>query len=461
MGLEKKTDKPVTDISSDASRNLDDTDNKQLSSEELMALQNRLDVAESRLRASDEMNIALKNEINILKQSQKYASEGNNKKNIDEAAELKQKLRELAANCRCAEREIHLEQLRQRLDILQKQTDNCNCAQKDEKIKELTQRICEVNSKLLDVTLSQYDNMTGIDDGEVGESEENPIDYEGRFVSVENTVKRLEEKFAKKIQDMQVGIDNLKNNKGLQNNRERVTSRRDYMPSGNDAFINNQKTAVYEGKVSPRILLLGDSHFRNMRSVAVDVFGSSCAVQSIFKPNARFGGVVSNISDLVKTYSKSDFVFVCAGANDILRGLTVKRREILNVIRSTSNTNLIFLSVPYSRDNIPYNRLAYAFNCELYDVVSAMESSESVQCIDVNQLVVESDMARDGLHLRSSGKFSIMKYMFKVITDTKYVDFFWEVPSVEPRHVCFDNLIAIETSDSKFFQVLPMTVSRG
>ncbi|KAK9729240.1 hypothetical protein QE152_g16019 [Popillia japonica] len=46
---------------------------------------------------------------------------------------------------------------------------------------------------------------------------------------------------------------------------------------------------------TPRILLLGDSQFRGMARIAMNIFGTAYSVQSLFKPNALFENVLEDI----------------------------------------------------------------------------------------------------------------------------------------------------------------------
>ncbi|KAK9688347.1 Reverse transcriptase (RNA-dependent DNA polymerase) [Popillia japonica] len=158
------------------------------------------------------------------------------------------------------------------------------------------------------------------------------------------------------------------------------------LTSGTDVFhgpspvIDSCRTK----RVSPRILFLGDSQFRGIAGIADSIFGPSYSIESIFKPNALFEHVIEDVAALTQSFTNSDYVFVCAGTNNVLHGASVNNAKLNNVFSSLTRTNVVFLSVPYWSDKIEYNKLAYQFNCKINDIVCEFDD---FMYIDINPLV--------------------------------------------------------------------------
>lgn len=70
----------------------------------------------------------------------------------------------------------------------------------------------------------------------------------------------------------------------------------------------------------PKILILSDSHGRDLSVTLNNLLNSRFSVQSFFKPNASFEQVTTNINELAKDFNKSDFVVVLAGVNNAIKG---------------------------------------------------------------------------------------------------------------------------------------------
>lgn len=192
----------------------------------------------------------------------------------------------------------------------------------------------------------------------------------------------------------------------------------------------------------PRILLLGDSHFRDMATIAMNIFGAGYTIQSIFKPNGRLQDVVCDLPSLTASYSSSDFVLLCAGCNDILRGLSIKEQYLHDIFRTLSKTNLILLTVPYWSDKAIYNNYVYEYNSKLCSLVESVALLQSIAVVDVNRLIAGGDMTRHGLHMRKLAKYKVMDHMFTTIQDLS-CSYAVEVSNTIP-YVNFSNLVRVD-----------------
>ena len=84
----------------------------------------------------------------------------------------------------------------------------------------------------------------------------------------------------------------------------------EFMSESTNVFIN------CDG--APRILLLADSHGKNMANKLVMSFGCDYDVQTIFKPDADMFNVVKDARELTTSFSMRDYLVILAGVNNVV-----------------------------------------------------------------------------------------------------------------------------------------------
>ncbi|KAJ8927490.1 hypothetical protein NQ314_020039, partial [Rhamnusium bicolor] len=95
-------------------------------------------------------------------------------------------------------------------------------------------------------------------------------------------------------------------------------------PAGSNNSIQQEKPQIYLSTKSKlqntrknKILVLSDQYGRNLnRCISKQATLNKFQVESFLKPGANYENVLNDVVQLVKSYTKSDFVIVIAGAND-------------------------------------------------------------------------------------------------------------------------------------------------
>lgn len=152
-----------------------------------------------------------------------------------------------------------------------------------------------------------------------------------------------------------------------------------------------------------RILILGDSHARDISRRVNNLSKSHIVAQGICKPHAKLSGVVECLAGLSENLSERDLVVILGGTNDINGvdpyGLSINRAllKIKEVADKTSCKLLI--------GNIPYR---YDQPCLNNDVWCANEILRS-GCTGSKVTFMETVFKREqhsnhGLHLNGKGK---------------------------------------------------------
>lgn len=206
--------------------------------------------------------------------------------------------------------------------------------------------------------------------------------------------------------------------------------------------VGQQKTESRVGPQGPRLLFLGDSQGRSMGSILRDILGKLYLVESIFKPNALFEDVVRDITNLTMGFTKTDYVVVQAGTNNVLRKRMISDEVLKNLVRSLTHTNLILVSVPYWRKDsrLIHNHLVYTSNLRMYNTV--LSTGQSIYYIDIDSLIAEYDMFFRGLHIKDGTKANIAGYISHLINGLNNMSF--SDTNIERGPVNLSNLIVIK-----------------
>ncbi len=69
-----------------------------------------------------------------------------------------------------------------------------------------------------------------------------------------------------------------------------------------------------------KILILADSHGRNLSSIVREKLPSKFSVTGIFKPSATMAHVIENLHTHTRSFTQQDTVIIMGGQNDINSG---------------------------------------------------------------------------------------------------------------------------------------------
>lgn len=219
-------------------------------------------------------------------------------------------------------------------------------------------------------------------------------------------------------------------------------------------------------KSVPRLLLLADSHGRQCADILYSKMNSKFETLSVFKPNALLEDVVSDIHKLTTNFSKSDFVFIIAGTNDVLKGKTLNKNALSKCFKLSQKTNVIFVSVPYVKNRNILNKLIYDYNCSIKQEIK--NSVLKMYFLNINNYIRSDHYTDQGIHLNKRGKFimcsvikKFLEFLISIKQSKQLSDF-----EADARYVIHENLININTdyqnhsvnkNCDKLYPVLPAT----
>ncbi|KAF5308678.1 hypothetical protein FQR65_LT18016 [Abscondita terminalis] len=159
-------------------------------------------------------------------------------------------------------------------------------------------------------------------------------------------------------------------------------------------------------KAKIRILILADSHGRNLVSKFRDRLSPKYSVQCIFKPNATFEQITCDLSGLTLDFNKDDQVIIITGTNNALNKNYISDHHIEKAVAALSHTNCLFAAVPYAYHyNYNYfNNLAYKTNYQFQFIVNRY--CGFAKFLDVNRILNSSHKTLNGLHLNDKVRFN-------------------------------------------------------
>lgn len=172
-----------------------------------------------------------------------------------------------------------------------------------------------------------------------------------------------------------------------------------------------------DGKNHHQVLILADSHGRNLYSQLAGKVANTARVTSIFKPNAQLGDVVRDIKGLTSNLTKEDAVIVIGGANNRLSNnedvILSKFKEILEV---TSHTNVILSALPIRHiQPWTYQSVDY-INSELQYIVRRKGHATFLPIDHLPRHMY----TRHGLHYNKRGKARIAEMLGNILNQIFY-----------------------------------------
>ena len=181
-------------------------------------------------------------------------------------------------------------------------------------------------------------------------------------------------------------------------------------------YKDNEQLHITTQSYNSKILLLGDSHMRSLASLLSSKVDENVSVMGIFKPNATFNSVISDVHDLAKDFTKNDSIYIMAGTNDISQYYYSNKLNFnLNSLADlNSKTNLNFILIPYRFDHLSFlNESVYLANMSLWNFARV----NNINVIDTSRFE-RNLFTNHGLHLSRLGKEQLAKHIYD---DVKYV----------------------------------------
>ena len=97
-----------------------------------------------------------------------------------------------------------------------------------------------------------------------------------------------------------------------------------------------------------KVLILADSHRRQISSLLSGKLPSNFSITSLFKPNCRFADVTSELDTHTKTLTKRNTVIIIGRQNNIILGDHFPPEQHVDKLqRAAQNTNIVILNLPF------------------------------------------------------------------------------------------------------------------
>lgn len=158
--------------------------------------------------------------------------------------------------------------------------------------------------------------------------------------------------------------------------------------------------AVTPTQTPQQVLLLADSHGRDMAHLLSGKLPSKYTVSGFFKPSGRLVDVISDLDSHTRTFTKRDTVIIIGGQNDInLGGKFQLEQHLPKLQKAAQKTNILFTSLPSWHNNAPLNNEIKHANMHLKQQLR----STTINLFDLHFLPA-SHFTRHGLHLNVTGK---------------------------------------------------------
>lgn len=184
--------------------------------------------------------------------------------------------------------------------------------------------------------------------------------------------------------------------------------------SEKSSLTNFVNTSTSHTSHKSKILLLSDSQGRYCAPILKKMFDEDFYNPlAIFKPNADFDNIVSDVETLTKDFDKNDYVIILGGSNNALNGTSVSNNFVERLKNTSKKTNLIIYLTPFWQTNITFNKAILENNFQL---ISALRNE--VKIINSETHLTRQNFTRHGLHLNYTGKIKLLteakNYIIKV-----------------------------------------------
>lgn len=169
-----------------------------------------------------------------------------------------------------------------------------------------------------------------------------------------------------------------------------------------------------------KLLILSDSHGRNVSKKIKEKLGDNYQVTSFVKPNAKIQQVTECVNELSAELSEEDCILILGGTNDI------NDADMKNTIESLANkvsdlshkTNIIVSAIPYRYD---HPRLCYEIdkaNVQLYKtLISSLKNKGKVENVEFSTACLNvKEYSNRKVHFNARGKSIICKRLSQQVT---------------------------------------------
>ena len=181
--------------------------------------------------------------------------------------------------------------------------------------------------------------------------------------------------------------------------------------------IKSQTTGSLN-KVKNKILIIGDSHVRNLVTKLQENLSEQNNISTFVKPTAPMSEITKTAKEEIKTLKGDDTLIVWGGANDISKNNSTRALKLLSeFITEHKEINMVMINSPHRQDLLPnscVNQEVTTFNRKLSKI---MKLHPKAQVLEVE--LDRNHFTRHGLHLNSEGKSRLSQKLSLLIRNFK------------------------------------------
>jgi hypothetical protein len=168
-----------------------------------------------------------------------------------------------------------------------------------------------------------------------------------------------------------------------------------------------------------KMLLLSDSHGRDLGQRISHLVDKSTLTTTIAKPGARLLDVISDINSLTRGFTNRDAVIILAGTNDVIENSPYQLSiyKALDILDTVSRKTNVFIIEILNRYDINNNDDVFIANYILGQAIHRMKGKDKqMHLLRVNHILKRRNYTNHGLHLRSSGKWQLANLIASIRT---------------------------------------------
>ncbi|KAF5279994.1 hypothetical protein FQA39_LY05375 [Lamprigera yunnana] len=226
-------------------------------------------------------------------------------------------------------------------------------------------------------------------------------------------VKKINYKLVKSVnyRNFTPADKNFKHSNSIENNiidfNNRIQHKQKFETS-NDCdknVIGNNSFSPSPGiKNSKKILILADSNGKNMSATLSGVLShnyKNYQIQSMIKSNVCLEGVVQDIENLTRKFTRSDYVIILGGSSDFLdkNKISINDNILKLICKAVFNTNLLYCSIPYTNTNkiSTINDNIFKTNCNIWEkICNYQKTCDNIVQVDINSVLKYNCYTRNG-----------------------------------------------------------------
>lgn len=162
-----------------------------------------------------------------------------------------------------------------------------------------------------------------------------------------------------------------------------------------------------------RVLLLADSHGRDLGPLLSAQLGRTYESTALVRPGAPFDFVTKEIENLTHDFNFNDTVIVMGGTNDVVESTDQPCSLNTDVIkRIAKRTNVSVATIPFRYDKPLMNGNVNEVNQWL---IKDLKNTKNLNVLDLSVFSI-SDYTNHGLHLnKAKGKYKLACMMSKIV----------------------------------------------